>query len=76
MTYFDLGRLYRRIRYSITKHLGEHVVDLEILAGPIAREVSLAAAEYVNAHAHFYVLGLRLFLPLYRETESDANLMR
>ena len=40
MTYFDLGRLYRSVRYGIAKDLGEHVVDLEILAGPIAREVS------------------------------------
>ena len=76
MTYFDLGRLDRSVRYGIAKDLGEHVVDLEILAGPIAREVSLATTEYVNARAHFYVLGLRVILLLYRETESDANLMR
>ena len=76
MTYFDLGGLYRGVRYSIAKDLGEHVVDLEILAGPVAREVSLATTEYVNARAHFYILGLRLILPLYPETESDANLMR
>ena len=52
MSHLNLRGFDSRRRDTFPQHLGKHVVDLQILAGPVAGEIGLAATEYINVLAH------------------------
>jgi len=58
VTHFDLTWLDGGIRNRVAQDLRKHIVDFEILTGPVSGEISLATTQYVDGRSHYYILRI------------------